>query len=140
VIDKTKTELIPETYLTASITKLYQGFDDFLKGKESNGILFFDRANEKQLNTHVRKLLGTGSGGEIIPGVRIGWVLEDPIFRLSSDSIFIQSSDVVAYTLKEKEFPQSSRKKYNADKIFQRKLGMVCYRSKVSDADGIIRV
>ena len=102
--------------------------------------MFFDSANEKQLNTHVRKLLGTGAGGVIISGVRIGWVLEDPIFHLSSDSIFIQSSDVVAYTLKEKEFPQSSRKKYNADKIFQRKLGMVCYRSKESDVDGIIRV
>lgn len=63
VIDKSKSKLSPEKYLTTAITKLYQGFDDFLKNKESNGILFFDRANETVLNTHVRKLLGTGASG-----------------------------------------------------------------------------
>lgn len=140
VIDKTITKLSPDNYLTTAITKLYQGFDDFLKTKESNGILFFDRANETQLNTHVRKLLGTGASGENIPNVRIGWVLEDPIFRVSSDSIFIQSSDVVAYSLKEKEFPQTARKKFNADKIFKRKLGGVCYKWRDADEEGIIRI
>lgn len=139
VIDKTKTSLDPKAYLTTAITKLYQAFDEFLKAKETNGILFFDRANENHITTHVRKLLGTGASGESIPDVRIGWVIEDPIFRISSDSMFIQSADVVAYTLKEKEFPQTSRKKYNADRIFQKKLSPVCFKSKIADDDGIIR-
>ena len=139
VIDKTKSKLKPEDYLTSSITKLYQAFDEFLKAKETNGILFFDRANENTINTHVRKLLGTGASGVSIPDIRIGWVIEDPIFRISSDSMFIQSADLAAYTLKEKEFPQTSRKKYNADRIFQKKLSPVCFKSKVADEDGIIR-
>lgn len=139
VIDKTKTSLDPKEYLTTAITKLYQAFDEFLKAKENNGILFFDRANENTINTHVRKLLGTGASGESIPDIRIGWVIEDPIFRISSDSMFIQSADLAAYTLKEKEFPQTSRKKYNADRIFQKKLSPVCFKSKVADEDGIIR-
>ena len=101
--------------------------------------MLFDRANEKHVNTHVRKLLGTGASGESIPGIRIGWVIEDPIFRISSDSMFIQSADVIAYTLKEKEFPQASRQKHQAHKIFARKLDAICYRSKIADADGIIR-
>ena len=138
-IDKTKSPLKSEEYLTHSITKLYQAFDEFLKTKESNGIIFFDRANESKINTHVRKLLGTGASGENIPDIRIGWVIEDPIFRISSDSMFIQSADLVAYALKEKEFPQSSRKKFSADRIFQRKLSPVCFRSKFADDDGIIR-
>jgi hypothetical protein len=140
VIDKAKSTLNPDEYLTASITKLYQAFDEFLKAKESNGILFFDRANEKHINTHVRKLLGTGASGETIPDVRIGWVIEDPIFRISSDSMFIQSADVVAYTLKEKEFPQASRQKHQAHKIFTRKLTSILFKSRVADEDGIIRV
>lgn len=139
VIDKTKTILEPKEYLTTAITKLYQAFDEFLKARETNGTLFFGRANENHITTHVRKLLGTGASGENIPDVRIGWVIEDPIFRISSDSMFIQSADVVAYTLKEKEFPQISRKKYNADRIFQKKLSPVCFKSKIADEDGIIR-
>lgn len=139
VIDKAKTKLEPKEYLTTAITKLYKAFDEFLKARETNGILFFDRANESSINTHVRKLLGTGASGESIPDIRIGWVIEDPIFRISTDSMFIQSADLVAYTLKEKEFPQASRKKYNADRIFQKKLSPVCFISKVADEDGIIR-
>jgi hypothetical protein len=139
VIDKVKSPLQATEYLTACVTKLYQAFDELLRAKEQNGIVFFDRANEKNVNTHVRKLLGTGASGESIPGVRIGWVIEDPIFRVSHDSIFIQSADVIAYTLKEKEFPQASRQKHQAHKIFNRKLSDICYRSKIADEDGIIR-
>lgn len=140
VIDKMKSKLKPDEYLTTAITKLYQAFDEFLKAKETNGILFFDRANERYINTHVRKLLGTGASGETVPDVRIGWVIEDPIFRISTDSMFIQSADVAAYTLKEKEFPQASRKKHNADRIFHRMLNPVCFKSKIADDDGIIRI
>lgn len=140
VIDKTKTKLEPGNFLTAAVTEIYQAFDEFLKAKEENGIVIFDRANEKHINTHVRKLLGTGASGEKIPDVRIGWVIEDPIFRVSSDSIFIQSSDVVAYTLKEMEFPQGARKKFHADKIFLKNLKDKCFKSKNSDEFGIIRI
>jgi hypothetical protein len=140
VIYKTTSSLKPEEYLTASITKLYQAFDEFLKANNSNGILFFDRANESHITTHVRRLLGTGASGDTIPGVRIGWVLEDPIFRISSDSMFIQSADVAAYTLKEKEFPQASRQKHQAHKIFLRKLNIIGFKSKIADPDGIIRI
>jgi Protein of unknown function (DUF3800) len=128
VIDKTKTVLEPADYLTSAVTELYQAFDEFLRAKEQNGIVFFDRANEKHINTHVRKLLGTGASGEKVPDVRIGWVIEDPIFRVSTDSMFIQSSDVVAYTLKEMEFPQGSRKKFHADKIFLNNLKEKCFK------------
>ena len=81
----------------------------------------------------------TGASGETVPDIRIGWVIEDPIFRVSSDSIFIQSADVIAYTLKEKDFPQTSRKKFQADRIFERKLEKVCFKSQFADEDGIIR-
>ena len=140
VIDKQKTKLVPSDYLTSAVTKLYQAYDEFLIGHKENGILFFDRANEKHINTHVRKLLGTGASGETIPDIRIGWVIEDPIFRVSADSMFIQSSDVIAYTLKENDFPQTSRKKFQADRIFLRKLHAICFKSKFADDDAVIRI
>lgn len=140
VIDKIRSGLQASEYLTVSVTKLYQAFDELLKAQNENGIVFFDRANEKHVNTHVRKLLGTGASGESISGVRIGYVIEDPIFRMSSDSMFIQSADVVAYTLKEKEFPQASRRKHQAHRIFDRKLTAICFKSKIADEDGIVRL
>ncbi len=140
VIDKSRSNLLASEYLTTSVTKLYQAFDELVKAEGENGMVFFDRANEKHVNTHVRKLLGTGASGESIPEVRIASIIEDAIFRTSSDSMFIQSADVVAYTLKEKEFPQASRRKHQAHKIFERKLGNICFKSKIADDDGIIRI
>jgi hypothetical protein len=139
VIDKTISTIEPNEYLTEALTKMYIAFDELLKGKEDNGLLLFDRASEKHISTHARKLLGTGSSGDTIPGVRIGWIIEDPIFRVSADSIFIQSADVIAYSLKEKEFPVTAKKKFNADKIFSKKLLNRCFKSTIGDDNGIIR-
>ena len=140
VLDKSNSQLSPDSYLTESLTKLYQIYDVYLKSKTENGLLFFDRANEKHVSTHVRKLTGTGSSGSTIPGIRIGWVIEDPIFRNSAESIFVQSADVIAYTLKEKEFPTGSRKKFQADKIFDSNLNLKIFKSSHSDEDGIARL
>ena len=140
VIDKMASRLDPKDYHSCTITKLYQAFDDFLKTKDQNGIVLFDRTNEKTTITHVRKLLCTGSSGITIPDVRISKTIEDPFFQISSESLFIQSADVVAYTLKEMEFPKASRQKYQAHKIFRRKLLKLCYHSSVSGRDGIIRL
>jgi hypothetical protein len=139
VIDKKLSHLQPSEYLTTCITKLYQAFDEFLKPLKQNGMVFFDRANEKVVTTHSRKLLGTGASHEILPGIRVAWIIEDPIFRISVDSMFIQSADVITYALKEKEFPKTSRKKFQAHKIFEKKLKAICYRSSLADEEGIIR-
>jgi hypothetical protein len=140
VLDKTQTKLRQDEYLTTSITKIYQAFDEFLKDKKEQGLILFDKANEKNITTHVRKLLGTGASGETVPEVRIGWVVEDPIFRVSSDSFFVQSADLVAYTLKEQEFPSGSRKKFNADRIFRKQLKNACFKSTIADEEGIVRI
>jgi Protein of unknown function (DUF3800) len=139
VIDKRKTNLKPEEYQTTALTKLYVAFDEFLKREQQNGLVYLDRTNEKQLARHARKLIGTGNPEDRSKNIQIRWIIEDPIFRNSSDSIFIQSADVIAYTLKEKEFPTGSRKKYNADRIFDRKLLSKCFRASEADEDGIIR-
>lgn len=140
VLDKAKSEIKQDDYLTTSVTRIYQAFDEFLKENREHGLLLFDRANEKHITTHVRKLLGTGASGETVPNIRIGWVVEDPIFRISAESLFVQSADVVAYTLKEQEFPSGSRKKYNADRIFRKQLTNACFKSAVADEEGIVRI
>ena len=131
--------LLPENYFTGAITMLYRAFDEFLRREKENGIVLFDRANEKTATTHVRKLMGTGSSGQSIPGVHIDWIIEDPIYRVSSDSSFVQAADVVAYALKEQEFPITSRKKFNADRIFKNLLLNNCVSSTFAGEDKVIR-
>jgi len=140
VIDKTISPLDPKDYLTEAITNLYIAYDEFLKTQRSYGIVLFDRANEKIATTHIRKLMGTGATGQHIPGVKIGWVIEDPFYRNSSDSFFIQAVDMIAYTLKEKEFPLSARKKFNADLIFKKMLSGSCFKSNNAGEDQLIRL
>lgn len=140
VLNKAESTLQPTEYLEAMLTEIYTAFDGFLKEKDSRGMVFLDRANEKRINTHVRRLMGTGASGETIPGRRLGWIIEDPIFRVSSDSMFIQSADVIAYTVKEHAFPQAARKKFNADRIFRTKLGARCVRTPKADDLGVIWV
>jgi len=84
--------------------------------------------------------MGTGATGQTIQGVKINAVLEDPFYRNSSDSFFIQATDMIAYTLKEQEFPTTARKKLNADRIFTNMLSGSCFKSSFSDKDGIIRI
>jgi hypothetical protein len=81
----------------------------------------------------------TRSGKLIFPEQPDG-VIEDPIFRISSDSIFIQAADVIKYTLKEQEFPQGARRKLQADKNFYRKLRGSIFVSQFASEDGIIRI
>lgn len=140
VLNKTTSKLDPKDYFTTAITNLYLSYDEFLKEQKSYGIVLFDRANEKIATTHIRKLMGTGATGQTVPGVRIGWVIEDPFYRVSSDSFFIQATDMIAYTLKEQEFPLSSRKKHNADRIFKNLLSASCFKSSNSEEDKIIRL
>lgn len=102
--------------------------------------MFFDRANEKKISTHVRKLLGTGVSDQHSGVAPINWIIEDPVYKVSSDSMLIQAADVTAYTFKEQEFPRTARKKFDADRIFKRKLASNCHVSPISDEKGIIRI
>lgn len=140
ILDKQKSKLQPVNYITEIVTKLYQAYEHFLKSQKEWGIMLFDRANEKKISTHVRKLLGTGVSDQSSDTAPINWIIEDPFYKVSSESMFVQAADLAAYTFKEQEFPRTSRKKFNADRIFKRKLASNCYVSPVSDENGIIRV
>lgn len=82
VIDKTKSSLSADMYLTSAINRLYQLFDEFLRKQETYGSVLFDRASEKVITTYIRKLMNTGSSGQTVAEIRIGRIVEDPIFRV----------------------------------------------------------
>jgi len=68
-------------------------------------------------------------------------IIEDPIFKDSSRSYFIQLADCVAYALLKRETPAIPRiKRYGIDKMFAAHLSGVCFTSaSKSDPLGIVR-
>lgn len=140
LIDKATSKVTQEHYLTTAITSLYEAFDAFLKEAGAQGMVFFDRTNEKPVTAHARKLTGTGVTGKDECSNIIKFMIEEPVYLVSSASYFIQAADTVAYTFKEQEFPNASRKKYNADRIFKNMLSRCCWAPPGAGKDGIIRL
>ena len=70
---------------------------------------------------------------------RITKVIEDIVHRQSSTSYFIQTVDIIAYLLKNKEYPKGGAKKYNLDLLFDLLDPILLKTASVKDAQGIVR-
>lgn len=123
--------------------RLINAYNSFLTGTADEGIIIADESNEKSLRTLIRKLrvynpLMSDQTGEMC-NAKIDRVIEDIFFRKSDSSYFIQTADVIAYLLKNKEFPKGSGQKYNLDRLFSY-LEPILFK-QVSGADdyGIMR-
>jgi len=117
----------------------------------SNALLICDEGKEAEYTRLVRKMsvhnpipsqygvwLDTGKSYRNIPIER---VLEDPFFKQSDKSYFIQMADWCAYALlqRERDPPIASRKKYGLHKSFDL-LAPICVRvANRRDPLGIIR-
>ena len=68
-------------------------------------------------------------------------VIEDPIFKKSHQSYFIQLADAVAYALLKREVPPTRHvRRYGIDGMFEKCLSGVCYKkASYGDPLGIVR-
>jgi hypothetical protein len=78
----------------------------------------------------------TGNSYKNIPLTRI---IEDPIFKDSSQSYFIQLVDFCAYALLRRERPLPSKTRYGLDKAFDLLKPILVTEATRKDPDGIIR-
>ncbi len=124
------------------INRTMQAWDD-------RAILFCDEGKEAKYTKLVRKMsvhnpipsqygvwLDTGKEHRNIPLDRI---IEDPIFKDSERSYFIQSADFCAYALLRREVHLRAKNKYRIHKAFE-KLEPICVKAaNPNDSLGIIR-
>jgi len=129
-----------------------------LRAWDSYGLVICDEGKEDALTRLVRRMYvynpipsrygvwfdcddtggwtSTGQGWKNIPLDRI---VEDPWFKSSTQSYFIQLADFAAYSLLRRESPVPSKTKYGLDRAFEI-LGPVLFReASRSDPEGIIR-
>lgn len=71
----------------------------------------------------------------------LDFVIEDPVFKKSHQSHFLQLADVVAYSLLKREVaPTPHVKRYDIHKMFDKHLAGVCWKAaSPQDPLGIVR-
>lgn len=61
------------------------------------------------------RLLGAWPEGTVTRSIPVELILEDPVFKVSQRSYFIQLADFCAYALLRRERPLASKTKYGLD-------------------------
>jgi len=116
---------------------------------DSRAILVCDEGKEKQYTRlsrrmHVYNPIPSQHGvwtetGSPSKNITIDRIIEDPFFKDSAQSYFVQMADFCAYALLRKERPIESKSRYGLDTAFDG-LGPILVREACShDPDGIIR-
>jgi len=115
---------------------------------DSHGLIISDEGKEPVYTRLVRRMYvfnpipsrygewgDTGAGWKNIPLDRL---VEDPFFKDSSQSYFVQLVDFCAYSLLRRERPVPSRSKYGIDKAFSNLSPILVTEATHKDPEGII--
>lgn len=121
-----------------------------LKEWKSHGILVCDEGNEASITRQVRRLSVYNpmpsrfgiwvDSGEKSKNIPLEYIVEDPVFKHSDKSYFIQLCDFVAYALLRCEDPIPSKTKYGYHESFKRLDSVLAREATKKDPKGIIRV
>ncbi len=116
----------------------------------ARAVIFADEGREREITKALRKMhvynqipskFGAWPSGQGTKNITTDRIIEDPIFKSSERSFFIQLADCVAFALLKREVaPTPNIKKYSINEMFDQTLAGVCYR-KTSPRDplGIVR-
>ncbi|OGF56999.1 MAG: hypothetical protein A2Z21_01760 [Candidatus Fraserbacteria bacterium RBG_16_55_9] len=116
--------------------RLINRINTALKKWNTYGILICDEGNEGAYTKTIRRLRKHNPATKNIPVHRI---LEDPFFKKSQQSYFLQLVDFAAYALLRRERPLASKSKYGLDKAFNRLKPILALEANLKDPDGVIR-
>lgn len=109
-----------------------------------------DQGRELEIERVLRKMhvfnpipsrFGVWATGAKTKSITIDHIIEDPAFKRSERSYFVQLADCVAHALLKREAPPTERvQKYGVHKMFEDNLSGVCYKNaSYSDPLGIVR-
>jgi hypothetical protein len=114
----------------------------------SYAILICDEGKEAVYTRLLRKMgvfnpipsmLGAWPEGTVTRNIPVELILEDPIFKASQRSYFIQLADFCAYALLRKERPLASKVRYGLDTAFDLLDPILLREATQYDPQGIIR-
>ncbi|HEY6213122.1 MAG TPA: DUF3800 domain-containing protein, partial [Vicinamibacterales bacterium] len=119
--------------------------------RSSHAVMIFDEGKERDVTRLARKItvfnpipsqFGTWTGGGATKNIVTDRILEDPFFKDSRSSYFLQHADCAAFTLLKQETPTAPGSfiaKWGYEKLFPA-LHPVCFKGATKyDAWGIVR-
>lgn len=150
VVDKTKLKG-GDAFLVAWQT-LLQRFDNTIVKQNfpgslspyEKGLVFADDTNARVLTQLQRRMRrhnpvpNSASYGSGYRNILVKSIVEDPNFRNSAASYYIQAADLVAYFLYQKHFPNSYIRKKGAQGYFDRLDPILCKVASYTNAQGIV--
>lgn len=113
---------------------------------DERGILFPDHTADKKLTRLLRSMRrwnpipNQAHLGHGYRNMALTRMVEDPNFRVSSDSYFIQTCDVASYLLKQWLEPSSYMKHKGGKNYFQLIAPALCTVAATNDPHGIVRL
>jgi hypothetical protein len=139
----------PKGRADQAFERLINRIERTLVAWDSHAVLFCDEGKESDITRLVRRMgvynpipsqfgvwQGTGAFSKNIPLQRI---VEDPVFKKSDQSYFIQLVDFAAFSLLRRERPTDKLKKYGLDKAFEKLRPVLVTAATRYDPEGIIR-
>lgn len=139
----------PKAGQAIAFERLLNRVNRALQGWNSHGVLICDQGNEAAFTRLVRRMgvynpvpsrrgvwEDTGSTWKNMP---IDRIIEDPFFKASDQSYFIQLCDFAAYALLRRERPLASKTRYGLDQAFARVSPILVRKASAKDPEGIIR-
>jgi len=121
-----------------------------LNAYRSRALIFADQGSEQEITKALRRMhvfnpipsrFGQWPGSLKAKNIPVQRVIEDPVFKESHQSYFIQLADCVAFSLLKREVPPTPLvRKYGIHRMFERSIGGVCLRAASPyDPLGIVR-
>ncbi len=113
---------------------------------DERGMLIPDATDKKKLRMLLRKMRHFNpvtNQTQYGPGSRnlqIRTIVEDPFFKDSAESFFIQSADLIAYLLYQKFSPNAYMRRKSGQNYFNRLEPILCKVASSSDPQGIVRL
>jgi hypothetical protein len=121
-VDRSQRRLLTVDIREYAWKLLIQRFENFLVEHGADGLIFSDQGEEKMIRDQLRKMrvynpIPSKFGGFYTQSV--AHVLEDPVFRESKHSYFIQLADVVAYLCRLRDNATARQRKWGLHRAYK---------------------
>ena len=113
---------------------------------DERGMIFPDHTDDKKLTDLLRKMRrynpvpNQSSFGIGYRNLQVGSIIEDPNYRDSAQSYFIQAADTIAYLLYQNIAPNAYIRKKSGHNYFDRLKPILCLAASSKDPRGIVRL
>jgi hypothetical protein len=113
---------------------------------DDRGVILPDMGDVKKITEILRRMRrynpvpNQADHGPGYRNIRISNLVEDPYFKDSRDSYFIQAADLAAFLIYQKISPNSYMRRKSAHNYFNRLGPVLCRVAATGDSEGIVRL